>query len=729
MGGTSRLRVSLLGELTASYDGAVLDLGGRRQRAVLAVLVLARGEVVPAERLADAVWGDHAPGNAAGGLQSYVSHLRRSLQPGAPARSRSAVVVREGPGYAVRLPADAVDAWRLEAVLNEAEQATDSAGAATLLREALDLWRGPALADYADEPWAKAEIARLGELRSVARERLLAARLDLGEAAVVAAELEALVAEQPLREERWRLLALGLYRAHRQADALAALRRARQTLADELGVDPGPALRELEAQVLAQSPELDPARPRRPDPPAATQQRPVQDGLVDRDRELAALRSMLDGLAGGEPGLLLVEGPAGIGKTRLLAEARRLAAERSVRVLSARGSQLESAFAFGVVRQLFEPELGAPARREELLRGAAAGAAGVFDLGDGGAEGFAVLHGLYWLALNLAADRPLVLAVDDAQWADGASLRFLAYLTRRLAAVPVLVLATLRTGEQSDHEDLVAELTLEPEAVVVRPAPLSAEATAALVERRLGVRPAPLFLAACDRTTAGNPFLVCQLVRALAEGGIRPDASHADQVVAIGSRAVSSRVMLRLRRLPADVVNVARAGAVLGDGAALPTVAALAGVSEARTAEALAVLARAEIVRDEQPLAFVHPLVRDAVYQALPAAERELCHERAAAVLRTARMSDEQVAAQVLLAPSRGDESVVTLLRTAARGAADRGASESAVTYLRRALAESPVGSWRREIMLELAMLDGAGSGIPQVGRTTMDHDLDGRTR
>jgi DNA-binding SARP family transcriptional activator len=308
----------------ASYGGAVLDLGGRRQRAVLAVLVLARGEVVPAERLADAVWGDRPPGNTAGALQSYVSHLRRSLQPGTPARTRSAVIVRERAGYVVRLPTDAVDAWLFEELLKKSETA-DPAQTAALLREALDLWRGPALVEYAEEPWAEAEIARLTELRQVARERLSAARLELGEAALVVRELEAMAAEEPLREERWRLLALGLYRAQRQADALAALRQARQTLADELGVDPGPALRALEAQVLAHSPALvsaerpQPHSPPRGRAPAATRDR---DDLVARDGELAVLRSMLDRLSAGDHGLLLVDGPAGIGKSRLLAELR-----------------------------------------------------------------------------------------------------------------------------------------------------------------------------------------------------------------------------------------------------------------------------------------------------------------------------------------------------------------------------------------------------------------------
>ena len=156
-----------------------------------------------------------------------------------------------------------MDAWEFEAAVESAAGQAPGDAVCTL-ETALRLWRGPAYADYAGETWAEAEIARLTELRAVARERLLATRLDLGEAQLVIGDLEALVAEDPLREERWRLLALALYRAHRQAAALAALRRAREVLADELGVDPGPALRSLEAEVLAQSPDLDAPTPPRP---------------------------------------------------------------------------------------------------------------------------------------------------------------------------------------------------------------------------------------------------------------------------------------------------------------------------------------------------------------------------------------------------------------------------------------------------------------------------------
>jgi DNA-binding SARP family transcriptional activator/tetratricopeptide (TPR) repeat protein len=713
--GSTRLRINLLGQLTASFDGAPLDLGGPRQRAVLAVLLLAKGDIVPADRVADSVWSGRAPVDTAGALQAYVSHLRRRLEPGSAARTRSGVIVSEGPGYAVRLPRDAVDAWQFEQLLQQAAADTDPARIAAVLDEALALWRGPALADYADEPWAEAEIGRLAELRTVARERLLAARLELGEAAMLVPDLEAMVADEPLREERWRLLALALYRAHRQADALAALRRARTTLADELGVDPGPALRELESQVLEQSPVLHVPRPRAPaSAPAAPGPRRVRDDLMDRDRELDAVRTALDDLLDDRPRLLLVEGPAGIGKTRLLTEARRLAGQRSVRVLTARGSQLEKAFGFGVVRQLFEPELADAGRRQELLGGAAAGARGVFDLASAeAAEGsFAVLHGLYWLAVNLTADGPVLLAIDDVQWCDSASLRWLAYLVRRLEGLPVLVVGTVRTGEQHEDDELLAELQLDPATTVLRPEPLSPEATAGIVALRLGEPVSPLFAHACHRTTAGNPLLLRQLLRALESDGVRPDAAHADSVVAVGSRAVSSMVLVRLRRLGDRITSVARAAAVLGDGALLPAVAVLAELPERDTAAALAALARAEVVKDEQPLAFVHPLVREAVYRDLPAAERELGHERAAAVLRAAGASDEQVAAHLLLAPPRGDDATVAALRSAARTAAVRGASDSATTYLRRALAEPPTGTVRRDVLVELGMveslLDGA---------------------
>ena len=580
----------------------------------------------------------------------------------------------------------------------------------------------------------------------MARERRLEARLQLGDAALLVGDLEALVAEDPLREERWRLLALALYRAHRQADALAALRRARATLADELGIDPGPALRALEADVLAQSPTLDAPTP----PPApvivtpevaapapkagaadgaaaaASERAPATD-LVDRVRETAALRRAVDDVAAGTSGCVLVEGPAGIGKTRLLVEATRLATAGGARVLSARGSQLEQSFGFGAVRQLFEPALGDSDRREALLGGAAGRASAVFDevADDAPAQqgGFAVLHGLYWLTVNLTAAGPVALVVDDVQWCDSASLRYLAYLVKRLEGLPVLVVLGVRTGEPHADDALLAEIALDPSTIVLRPPPLSAEAAGALVRERLG-EGADSFVDACHRMTSGNPLLLRQLLRALEDEGITPDVSHVDTVRAVGSRAVSALVTLRLRRLPAEVAAAARAVAVLGDTAELPTVAALAQRPEPEVAAALDALSRREILTDEDQLCFVHPLIREAVYDDLPAGERALHHERAAGLLQRQGAPAEQVAAHLLRSPRRGSPATVEVLRAAARTAIARGAADAAVLMLRRALEEPVTPEERPTLLVELGGVEVLVDGPAAVEHLTEAYGL-----
>ncbi len=739
----TRLRLGILGPLTASLDGAEIGLGGRRQQAVVAVLLVARGQQVSAERLLDTLWDGTPPPSGAASLQSYVSHVRKALEPDRAPRTPSQVLVSRGSGYALVVEDGDVDAWRFEDLVARAARVPAPTARADLLREALALWRGPVLAEYAGQGWADTEARRLGELRDVARERLLAARLDAGEAAVVVPEAERLLAEEPLREERWRILALALYRAHRQADALDALRRARALLADELGVDPGPALRALEAEMLAQSPSLDAplpsvdpvgepvgepvVEPAVPDPAPVRvphQRRPsARPELVDRDAELGQLRTCLGLVLEGVPRVAVIEGPAGIGKTSLLHQVRDDAREAGMTVLSARGSQLEKEFGLGAVRQLFDPALADPSTRSELLNGAAAGAAQVFDATYTPVEAppeslFTILHGLYWLTSNLAAHGPVVIAVDDVQWCDTTSLRFLGYLARRLEGLPVLVVATWRTGEQYADDELLHELTVGPDALSVRPAPLSARGTAELVRGRLdGADEA--FASACFRTTSGNPLLLRQLLRALEAEGIRPDASHADTVRAIGSRAVSSMVLMRFRRMPQGNREVARAIAVLGDGASLPMVAAMTGLSDDLTAAATASLARSEVLRPDYPLGFVHPLVEAAVYDDLPLGERELAHDRAAHVLAAAGASPEKVAAHLLPVPPRGDVGVVLQLREAAHRAEARGSTESATAYLRRALLEPPAGDDLPDLLAELGRLEAVVDGVAAIEHLT----------
>jgi DNA-binding SARP family transcriptional activator/DNA-binding CsgD family transcriptional regulator len=744
------LTLRVLGALDAIRDGAVVDLGGRRQRAALAALIIARGDVVSAESLAECVWGDEADARDAGGLHAYVSHLRRRIQPDAGARSRTDVIARVGRGYALRVGPLDVDAWQFEHAL---ATATDQPASERirLLGAALDLWRGPAYAEYADEPWVAAEVVRLTELRSVARERLMDARLALGDSPLLVSELEALVAEDPLREERWGLLVLALYRAHRQGDALMALRRARQTLAAELGVEPGPGLRSLERDVLGQSPALDqPFRLVPAESPIPTQSttrqsrangstplgrsnplgpadpigsadlaRPV--GLVDRDYEMSVLHRAVQDVCAGDGGTVLIEGSAGIGKTRLLTETGRLAAAAGVRVLSARASELERAYGFGTVRQLFEPSLLDPARRERLLDGAAAGARGVFDpvLDDERGDGsFAVLRGLYWLTVNLTADGPLLLSIDDVQWSDTASLRFLAYLVKRIERLPVLVALTVRAGERGPGDELLDELLLEPFATVLQPQGLSAAAAGTVVRERLAAAD-EAFIQTCHRTTSGNPLLLRQLVRALESEGVPPDVLHTDTVRAVGSRAVSNLVMLRLRRMPPAAVEAARAVALIGPAADLPAIAELAQLPEETAAEALDLLCRNEILADNRPLRFVHPLVQGAVYADLSTGDCALRHERAAKILHARGASVEAVAAHLLQAPARGAAQTVVILRSAAAAAAGRGASDSAVTFLRRALEEPAAGRDRIEALVELGRVEALIDGDAAVAHLT----------
>jgi DNA-binding NarL/FixJ family response regulator len=247
--------------------------------------------------------------------------------------------------------------------------------------------------------------------------------------------------------------------------------------------------------------------------------------------------------------------------------------------------------------------------------------------------------------------------------------------------------------------------------VLVRPQPLTEDATRELIAHTYAAEPAPLFVAACHRTTSGNPLLVRQLLQALVGSGVKPDASHAQAVLAVGSRAVSSQVLLRLRRMPEQCQRVSRSVAVLGDAAQLPHVAALSGLPEVETAAAVATLTRAEMLRDEHTLGFVHPIVAEAVYRDVPSVERGLEHERAAALLAERGASAEQVAAHLLLAPTRGAGTTVETLRAAAARAADRGAVDSAVAYLRRALDEPPDAAVRPVVLLELGLQEALVDG------------------
>jgi DNA-binding CsgD family transcriptional regulator len=438
----------------------------------------------------------------------------------------------------------------------------------------------------------------------------------------------------------------------------------------------------------------------------------VAKQLLERDAELARIQALIESALTGEGRCLLIKGPAGIGKTRLVQAAGGRAREAGMTVLAARGGELESEFAYGLVRQLFEPLLAAatPARRERLLSGAArpAGmlvAPQITDRPDApeGGHSLAALHALYWLTANLAAEAPVILAVDDAQWCDAASLRFLLYLIRRLDGLAAMVVIAARSGsvEASDAR-LLGLLSLEVGDEVLWPAPLSAAAVRVFVAAELQQPADPEFAEACLTASGGNPFLLGQLTAALAADGVRPSSAAAHRVGEVGPPAVAHSIMLRLARLPAAAATVARAVAVLGGDAELRHVAALAGVEQARAAQAAETLATIQILTDRRPLGFVHPLVRAAIYADISPARRAHEHRRAAQILAQQAAPADAVAAHLLHSEPAGDGEVVAQLRDAAASATERGAPEVAARYLRRALAEPPEQSQRAGLLVEL---------------------------
>jgi len=369
----------LLGPLEVEVGGRAVQLHGK-QRTLLALLLLRAGDVVSSDELIEALWRGGAPGKAANTLQVHVSRLRRLLEPGRTARAPTSVLATRGPGYALAVERDELDLERFERLLAEGRDelaAGDAAAAAAALRSALALWRGSPLADLALEPFAQAEIRRLEELRLEALEQRVEADLALGRHAELVAELEGLVAEHPLRERLRGQLMLALYRTGRQADALAAYREARAALDEELGLEPGPALRRLEQAILRHDPDLDPASPAEPAP------------APREERKLVTVVSAgLAQAAGVDPEVLRRR------SERALATAAALFERHGARVERAPGLPLLAIFGAAATREsdALEATRAALAARDELAAGGIRLRAGIAT-GEAFVAGGAVLAG------------------------------------------------------------------------------------------------------------------------------------------------------------------------------------------------------------------------------------------------------------------------------------------------------------------------------------------------
>ncbi len=430
------------------------------------------------------------------------------------------------------------------------------------------------------------------------------------------------------------------------------------------------------------------------------------NSLLEREREIAAIADWLDNAKRGTGHFALILGGAGIGKTVLLAQARSRGQDEGMQVLTARGGDIDREMSFGIARQLFEALLRqmTPNERRGVLAGAAAHVRPLFD-GSGHStepsDPLAVVHGLYWLAANLADRNPLLLVIDDVHWADAQTLRWLGYLAPRTADTPLVVLAAARAAEPA-VDPLFDAVSRTGDGSVTTLEPLSRPAVAELVRRQFESDGAPGFVAACRNATGGNPFFVRELLRAAAADGIEPVDASAVTLTQIGPREVARYVLIRLAKLGDAACRFANVVAILGGDAQLRHAAALAGMSSDDAMTAWDQLAHAEILRSSQPLDFIHPIVRAAVYAELARGERSRLRRQAAAILALDDAGPEAIAVHALACEPAGDAEVVTWLRRAAKHALVRGAPDAAARYLQRARNEPPARELRPQVNLEL---------------------------
>ncbi|GLW98725.1 AfsR/SARP family transcriptional regulator [Microtetraspora sp. NBRC 16547] len=689
----------VLGPVEAYDGGRELDLGGLRQRAVLARLLVARGQVVPVDTLLFDLWDDAR--GAQSGLQVYISRLRRVIEPDRPRGGPTRLLVTVASGYALRAAPEQVDALRFEATVRSAGERLEEnpSSARARLESALGLWQGTPYSDFAEQPWAEAEVARLSELRLVARERYADSGLRMGLHAETVPDLEGLTAEHPLREEGWRLLALALYRCGRQGDALAALRRARAVLSDELGIDPGPALRKMEADILAQDPGLDlaPSAQRRvQEVTSSWPPRPVEAGtvpplepepFVGRDGELATLAAAAPRAQAGRFTVALIGGDAGAGKTTLL---RQLAARLDGWVSAAGGCPDSSAtppgWAWVEVLRTLIARRGAgeyAALLAPLLDDTAP------DTADDEASGGFRLHravGGYLSAV--AREAPLLITLEDLHWADEQTLALLRALPSLLAASRVLLVVTCREGELNDRQQDVL-------AALARLAPVRVgldgldDASVAELVRATCVRDVDEeVVAAIVERTGGNPFFVKETVRLF-------EAEADLSQVPSGVRDVLRR---RVARLPERAQQVLLQAAVIGRDVDVDVLVDVSGAEDA-VVDAVEAGLLAGLVTEPGPglLRFDHDLVRDTIYSDASRLRRSRLHAAVASVIE--RRAPADVAALAHHYEAAGT------VETAAK--AERYAGLAAEQAERRFAHREAASLWQRAI----AAFDRARSG------------------
>ncbi|MEV4315361.1 BTAD domain-containing putative transcriptional regulator [Actinocrispum sp. NPDC049592] len=645
------LRVQVLGPVNAWRGDLELDLGSGRQRAVFAALAMRVNRVVLREELVASVWGDDPPSGASGSLYTYVSRLRRVLEPDRDKWSGGQTLISEGSGYTLRLEPGQLDVLefdRLREVANERWSRLDLPAARAALESALALWHGEALAGISG-PFAALHRKRLAELRLAALERRAEIMLASGDVSGAVTELYRLATAHPMRESLRGLLMSALHKDGRDAEALEVYEETRQVLIEQLGIEPGANLRKIHGEIVAK-----PTAPTAQETPSlAKLGRP--DVFVGRTSELTALRSRLADVLHGSGAAVWIEGESGIGKSALLAAGLGDGAERGGQLLWGAGDEVGRRFPL----RLMMSALGVDARSSDPRRSALA------DLGRDRQAGGQVwqpddpvlgaVDQLVGLVEQLCGDGPVVLVVDDMQWADDASLLVWHRLARMTRQLPLLLVGACRPLPRRTELDQLRSVVSLWSGDLIQLGPLDEPGAAELAGRLLGAEPGPALLGMTD-CAAGNPLFVREIVQALVrdnavvvDDGVADVDELDDDEMSSANSALTSVVTRRTGHLATTTRDALRWAALLGVEFDLGDLSTVMARPASELVQAVEEASAAGVLREAgQRFAFRHPLVRKALYEAMSEAVRVALHRQAAETLDEAGAPVSRVAEQLL---------------------------------------------------------------------------------
>jgi DNA-binding SARP family transcriptional activator/tetratricopeptide (TPR) repeat protein/DNA-binding CsgD family transcriptional regulator len=710
-------RIELLGPVRAWQGDDELDLGSARRRAVFAMLAMRAGRTVSRHELIAGVWGEDAPATVEGSLYTYVSGLRRALDPTRALWSGGDVLASVGAGYSLRVEPDVLDVHlftELRASAAGHSERGDHRAAADCLTSALELWRGDALSGLAG-PFADSTSAQLGELRVATREQLAEANLALGGHAEVVADLTGLVDEHPLREGLRGLLMLALHRSGRSADAMESYRGARRMMVDELGIEPGAALRELHDRILANDPSLMPspapvASVRAPTPVVACAVPPAPSSFVGREAELAVLGTRLQALASGRGGGVWIEGEPGIGKSGLVAAALSTVDSVGTQVLWGAADELSARSPLRVLLDCLLVEPSSPderrARLAESLRVDTASVPHSWSTSD---PVLAAIDRVRTLVEQLCADGPVVIVVDDMHWGDDASLTLWQRLTQATARQPLLLVAASRPAPRRPEITRVREAVLGAGGDLLALAPLADDEVTELVADVLRARPGAGLRALTSRA-GGNPLYLREVLDALARDELveldGDTAEVSESAHELAPATMTAAITGRLGFLSEPTTSVLRWAALLGGEFDLGDLAVVVGTPVTDLMSTLDEAIAAGVLTDAGPrFVFRHALVRDAIYATMPVAVRVALHRQVAQLLDAAGADLERVAGQLLAAPTTVDPWMIEWLLTNTPVIAGRIPTVT-VELLARAVASPALrGAARERLTARLARL------------------------